>query len=161
MLLTDYLIEQKGKDWTELLSDWVPPLPSEFTVWMVNLFGDVFAVFEDGSVHLLNLGTGVLERLADSLDHFCDLVDQDDNADNWLMISLADACRQAGLVLSATQCYSFRVPPILGGSYEVENVAPCDLSVHFSFMADIVRQTKDLPDGASVHLVVQDLNTKQ
>ena len=157
MLLTDYLIEQQGKDWAELLSGWVPPLPESFTVWMVNRFGDVFAVFEDGSVHMLDLGTGVLERLADSREQFCDLVDQEDNAKAWLMIPLTDACRNAGFTLSDNQCYGFKVPPILGGKYEMENVVPCDLSVQYSFMADIFRQTKGLPEGTKVEIVIRNV----
>ena len=55
-LLADYLIEQQGKDWADLLSGWVPPLPESFTVCMVNRFGDVFAVYDDGSVHMLDIG---------------------------------------------------------------------------------------------------------
>jgi hypothetical protein len=161
MLLTDYLIEQQGKDWAELLSEWAPPLPRSFTVWMVNLFGDVIAVFEDGSVHLLDMGCGTLERLADSRNHFCDLADRKDNASNWLMIPLTDACRAAGMVLAESQCYSFKVPPILGGDYNVENVAPCNLSVHYSFMADIARQTRDLPDGTKVEIVVVNVPKKE
>ena len=155
MLLTDYLIDQQGKDWAGLLSDWVPPLPPSFTVWMVNLFGDVFAVYNDGSVHMLDLGTGALERVADNREHFCDLADRDDNASDWLMIPLVDACRAAGLVLSSAQCYGFKIPPLLSGKYEVDNVAPRDLAEYFASMADLVRQTKELPDGTKVEIVIK------
>lgn len=155
MLLTDYLIEQQGKNWAELLSEWVPPLPASFTVWMVNLFGDLFAVFEDGSVHMLDLGTGALERLADSRDHFCDLIEQDDNASNWLMIPLVDACRRAGLALAEHQCYHFKIPPLLGGEYTVNNVAAISLREHYSFMADMVGQTEHLPDGTQVTIQIR------
>lgn len=161
MLLTDYLIDQQGKNWAELLSGWVPPLPLSFTGWMVNLFGDVFAVFEDGSVHMLDLGHGTLERVADSRDHFCDLADRDDNAREWLMIPLVDACRRAGLALAGYQCYHFKIPPLLGGEYNVDNVAAISLREHYSFMADMVRQTKHLPDGSKVRLVIGNLPKTQ
>jgi len=65
VLLSDFLFEQNRKNWAELLSEWSPPLPHSFTVWIVNRFDDVFAVYEDGSVLMLDLGTGVLQRLAD------------------------------------------------------------------------------------------------
>jgi hypothetical protein len=58
MNIRDYLIEQSAKDWGELLSGWLGVLPASFTGWLVNRFGDVFAVFEDGSVHMLDVGTG-------------------------------------------------------------------------------------------------------
>ena len=66
MNIRNYLIDQGGKDWGELLSGWLGVLPASFTVWLVNGFGDVFAVFEDGSAHILDVGTGVMECLADS-----------------------------------------------------------------------------------------------
>ena len=50
MNVSDYLIDQEGKDWAELLSDWGILLPSSFTVWLVNRFGDVLAVFDDDRV---------------------------------------------------------------------------------------------------------------
>ena len=156
MDIHDYFIDQNGKDWQELLSGWLDALPSSFTVWLVNRFGDIFAVFDDGSVHMLDVGACVIRRVADSRDHFADLLDADDNANNWLLIELVDDCVAAGLTLAPDQCYSFKVPPILGGNYMVENVAPTDLSVHYSILGDIYRQTKDLPDGTRIKTVVLD-----
>jgi hypothetical protein len=154
MNVQDYLIDQEGKDWAALLSDWGILLPPSFTVWLVNRMGDVFVVFDDDSVNLLDVGNGMIERVADNREHFAVLIDQGDNAEDWLLISLVEACVGAGLELSPNQCYGFKLPPILGGSYAVENIVPTDLSVHYSFLADICRQTKDLPDGTKVRIVV-------
>ena len=90
----------------------------------------------------------------DNRQHFGSLLDVGDNANNWLMIPLVDICVAAGLRLSADQCYGYKVPPLLGGSYELDNVTRADLSVHYSFPADIYRQTKDVPDGAQIRVVV-------
>lgn len=154
MYVSDYLIDQEGKDWVELLSDWGMLLPNSFTVWLVNRFGDIFAVFEDDSVHLLDVGCGTIERVAENRDDFANKIDKDDNSNKWLMIDLVDSCMEAGLELSPNQCYGFKVPPILGGSYKVENIEPTDLSVHYSLLAQINEQTKDLPDGTKISLVV-------
>jgi hypothetical protein len=154
MNIQDYLIDQHGKDWSEFLSGWSDLLPSSFTLWLVNRFGDVFTVFEDGSVHMLDVGTGVIERAADNRDHFTTRLDENDNAGNWLMIRLVDQCVATGLKLEHNQCYSYKVPPILGGEYAVGNVAPMNLTAHYSFLADIYRQTKDLLDGTRIKTVV-------
>jgi hypothetical protein len=154
MDLQDYLLDQTGKDWTELLSGWAPDLPASFTVWMVNRFGDIFAVFEDDSVHMLDVGMGVIARVADNRDHFSDQIDAGDNANNWLLIEFVDDCVAGGLMLGQNQCYGYRVPPILGGKYAIENVIPTDLSVHYSLLADIYQQTKDLPDGTRIKTVI-------
>jgi hypothetical protein len=150
----NYLIDQSGKDWSELLSGWSDVLPPSFTVWLVNRFGDVFAVFDDGSVHMLDVGIGAVERIADNRDHFADQIDIGDNAKDWLMIPLVDQCVAAGLSLAHKQCYGYKVPPMLGGEYSPENVEPTDLSQHYSLLADLYRQTNDLPGGTRIRTVV-------
>jgi hypothetical protein len=153
--IEDYLIDQEGKDWADLLTSWGPLLPESFTIWLVNRIGDVFAVFDDDSVNILDVGRGTLERVADNRDDFATKIDLDDNLNGWLMTDLVDRCMAAGLTLSPNQCYGFRVPPMLGGDYCVENISPTDLSVHYSFLADICLQAKDLPDGTRVRVVVK------
>ena len=147
----DYLIDQEGHDWSELLSDWGWLLPQEFTLWLVNRFGDLFLVLDDGSVHMLDVGSGTLERLADSRDAFADKIDESDNAAEWLMIPLVDACVSAGLTLGPGECYGFKHPPVLGGPYEVQNTEICDMAVHYSINGQTHHQIKDLPDGTQVN----------
>jgi Domain of unknown function (DUF1851). len=155
MNINDYLIDQNGKDWAAFLRDWMPPLPSNFTLWLVNRFGDAFVVSDDdGSVHMLDVGAGTLTRVAENRSHFADLLDTDDNAHNWLMIPLVDECQNAGMSLGPSQCYGFKIPPVLGGKYEPANVEPTDLAVHYSLLADIYKQTKGLPDGTPIKAVV-------
>ena len=60
----------------------------------MNRLGDLFAIFDDGSIHMLDVGVGTLTRLADNRDDFSTKTDQGDNAENWLMLSLA-ACDAA------------------------------------------------------------------
>jgi hypothetical protein len=155
MNIDDYLIDQRGKEWMVLLRDWAPPLPADFTLWLVNRFGDAFVVTEDGSVHMLDVGIGTFTRLADNRSHFADLLDVEDNGNNWLLIPLVDQCRKAGMTLGPNQCYGFKIPPVLGGKYEPSNFAPTDLAVHYSFLADIHKRVKDLPDGTPVDVVLK------
>jgi Domain of unknown function (DUF1851) len=49
----------------------------------------------------------------------------------------------------AGQCYGFKVPPLFGGEYAPENIAPIDLAQNYAFLADIWSQTRDMPDGTS------------
>lgn len=154
--INEYLIDQTGKDWSKLLQDWSPPLPEEFTIWMVNRLGDIIAVYEDDSVHMLDIGAATVQHLANNRDDFIEQIGNDENANLWLAISLVDACIAVGMRLDTDQCYSYTIPPFLGGKFEVGNLHPCDLSVHYSYLAHIYRQIKDLPDGAKVDLKVVD-----
>ncbi|MFM2288454.1 MAG: hypothetical protein RL684_1597 [Pseudomonadota bacterium] len=153
MNLTDYLLEQRGHDWSVLLSGWGPDLPEDFTLWMVNRLGDLIIVLPDGSVSLFDVGDGKLTRLADSRDHFVQLIDEGDNANQWLAIPLVDACVAAGMRLGTEECYGFKIPPMLGGSYSIDNLEPTSLPVHYGLLADIHRQTRDLPDGTKLRVV--------
>jgi len=155
MNVVDYLIDHEGKDWGELLSGWADWLPNSLTVWLVNLFGDVFLVYDEGSVHMLDIGTDTLTRVADSRGQFFDLMDVAGNGENWLMIPLVDKCRATGLTPSTDQCFGFKIPPLLGGEYVVANVALMQVAAYYSFLADIHLQTKSLPDGAKVRIVVE------
>jgi len=151
MDLKDYLIDQAGKDWSRLLAG-CDALPPSFTLWLVNRFGDLFIALEDGSIHMLDVGVGTLKRLAESRDHFCDLLDEDDNANNWLMIPLVDQCVASGMHLAPDQCYNLKMPPLLGGKYSLDNIAPIDLAELYAFRADIFRQIEDVPDATAFRL---------
>ena len=50
------------------------------------------------------------------------------------------------------------IPPgsMLGGKYTLDNIEPTSLAIHYSLLADIHRQTKDLPDGTKIKAVVVD-----
>jgi hypothetical protein len=154
--INDYLIDQRGKDWAKLLSVWSGLLPEYFTLWLVNRFGDLFVVLDDGSVHMLDVGHASLKRLADSRDQFAELLDVDNNANTWLMIPLVDKCVRALPALKPSQCYGYKNPPLLGGKYAVENCAALEIAEHYSFLAHIHEQTKDLPEGAQVRLTTVD-----
>jgi hypothetical protein len=154
MNLPDYLIDQEGYEWSKIVADWSWLLPSSFTIWMVNRFGDLFLVPDDGSVQFLDIGAGTISVLAPNKEAFYSLVDKGNNADNWFLISLTDSCVDAGLTLQFGQCYAFKVPPVLGGQYERENIEPGSLVVNHALLAQIHEQVRGLPDGATVDVVV-------
>jgi hypothetical protein len=147
---SDYIIEQDGLDWAEMLRDWHWILPPEFEVWIVTRFADIVIVQDDGSVWLLDTGGGSYKRIADSREHFGDLADDPDTFGNWFMASAVDEMVAAGQLLDRTQCYSFKLPPGLGGDYAISNYMVTGIHVHLSLHGQIYFRTKDLPDGTKV-----------
>jgi hypothetical protein len=150
MSIHDYLIDHQGFDWNSLFAEWTWLLPNQFTVWLMNRYGDLFLVLDDGSVHMLDVGGGSFERVANSRDEFCTQVDEDDNANDWFMIPLVDQLVAAGLTLKPGECYSYTVPPVLGGGYTVENTYVLPIAEHYSVYGPVHNQIKDLPDGSEV-----------
>ena len=155
MNVNDYLIDQSEIDWKEMLSDWLWLLPKQFTPWLVNRFGDIFLFYPEGTVHLFDTGVGRIIKVAENRDHFCELIDEENNANEWLMIPLIDSLAEAGKKLKKNQCYSFIIYPGLGGKYEPENIAICDLSVHYSVAGQIFDKIKDIPDGTKIRFEIK------
>jgi len=129
-------------------------LPNTLTVWFVNRFGEFVLVIEDGSIHHLDIGAGTLNRIADSWDHFCHSIDQNGNADEWLMVPLVDECVASSLTLGSGQCYAFRVLPVFGGTSSIDNVMISKLHGYVEFAGPAHEQIRNLPDGATVQMVV-------
>jgi hypothetical protein len=158
MDINDYLIEQEGKDCAGLLSAWSGALPPSVTLRLLNRFGDIFFVSANRAVLLLHVGKGVVGRLADSCDEFIARIDVGENAGGWLLIQLVNQSDSEGMVVSANQFYGYKVPPILAGTENTADLEPTAPDIHYSFLAGIFVQTKDLPDGTPIRVVVQEPN---
>ena len=131
MSIQDYLIDHEGFDWRLLLTEWTWLVPNEFTIWLMNRFGDLFLVSDDGSVHMLDVGVGSLKEIARSRDDFHVKVKEVDNANDWFMIPLIDQLVGAGITLKKGQCYSYKQPPVLGGDYTIENTCVLRIAEHY------------------------------
>jgi hypothetical protein len=144
----DYVIEHTGRKWGPLLRRFGDLLPVQFDILMVNKFGDVILIQQDGSAHILDVGAGVMISLADDLDQFTEMLAE--HGRNWLLVPLADECAAHGLGLKPGQCYSYRTPPLIGGPYELSNIYVAELEAHYAFLGELHRQTHGLPDGARI-----------
>lgn len=152
--VTDYLLDTSGRDWETLLAAWAWRLPPEFSVRLVNRFGDLFLSLPDGSVRMLDVGGGLLERIADSWDDFREGLLDPDTAENFLLIPLVDAAVQAGLHLAPDRCYCFKRPVVLGGEYAPSNVGTISIDEHYAFTGSLHEQLRDLPDGTPIEFEI-------
>lgn len=150
MSIHDYIIDHQGFDWTKLLENWHWLLPERFVIWIMNRFGDLFLVQDDGTVLHLDIGVGTLTKVAESRDEFTARIDEPDNAAEWLMIPLVERLVAADMVLTDGQCYGFRLPPVLGGKYEIENVAVLPVHDYLNGYGSIHHQMIDVPNGGQV-----------
>jgi hypothetical protein len=151
----DYLIDHSGFDWAQLLLGWEWLLPPEFTVWLMNRYGDLFLILPDGTVHMLDTGDGSLTKLAENRSEFAQRIDEEGNAEDWLMIPLVDGLVAAGVLLKPGECYSFLTPPILGGAYSVENTVVLPITEHYGVYGSYHEQLRGVPDGTKVVIEVQ------
>ena len=156
MNIHDYLIDQTGLDWASLLEEWHWLLTPRFSIWLFTRAGDLFITLPNGSIHMLEVGSGELSRVADSRDDACAKIDQPGVADKWPRIPVIDQLVASGCVLGPGQCYSYKILPVLGGSYKAEERVLLPIREHFGAWGSLHRQIADLPDGAEIEIKVTD-----
>jgi len=72
------------------------------------------------------------------------------------MIPVIDQLAASGCVLGPGQSYSYKILPVLGGSYKAENRVLLPIREHFGAWGSLHRQIEDLPDGSRVQIEVTD-----
>ncbi|MET0935052.1 MAG: T6SS immunity protein Tdi1 domain-containing protein [Luteibacter sp.] len=138
-----------------LAESWNWQLGNAFTPLLFTAFGDMFFEADAGGIFWLNTGTGDVERVAESVPGFNNLL-REDVADDWLLPGLVEALIEAGKVRAEGECYTFVTLPIFAeGEYTVENLNPVPAKEHFQLTGAILEQIDDLPDGADVNFDVK------
>jgi hypothetical protein len=51
------------------------------------------------------------------------------------------------------KCYSYVLPPFLGGKIEPQNMELTPIYVHFAFLGAVYHQVKDLPPGTKIRSI--------
>ena len=111
----------------------------------------------DGSVHVLDVGSGELRRVADSRDDARVKIDEPKVAEDWLMIPVVDQLVASGCILGSGQCYSYRVLPVFWAAVtRPKGRVLLPISEHFGAWGSLHRQIAVLPDGAQIKIEVTD-----
>ncbi|WP_163572870.1 T6SS immunity protein Tdi1 domain-containing protein [Fodinicola feengrottensis] len=114
-----------------------------------SLFGDVFFRADDG-IWVLDILEGTFSLGWDSAAALKAEVDTPEGADRYLLAGLAMAAYEAGIVLGHDEVYGFRVSPVLGGGFDVDNLEAVSLEVLLDFLGQIHEQLHDLPPGTRI-----------
>jgi hypothetical protein len=124
-------------------------LPRTFYIFAANLFADVFLMDASGQVHMLEVATGRLTRIANSEAEFRARIAE--KGDEWLLRPLVDHCRALGKRVVTGRCYAYTVSPLFReGRYEADNVWVSPLREWLALSGDLHEQLGRLPDGAVV-----------
>ena len=68
----------------------------------------------------------------------------------WLRAHVVEAAEKAGIQRSASQCFAFRTPLMMGGKYAVSNILPWDFAKYQIGTSKVLRQLVDVPIGTQV-----------
>lgn len=150
--LSEFVKDKSKIDLLDICSDWKWLISEQKSVLLVTVFGDLFFIGQSDEVNWLDTGSGKLTRVADSVKHFEELLNDNEKFSEWFMTVLYSELQQKGIKLNENEVYGFKKIPVIGGTYSSDNFEPTDISVHFSISGQICKQIKDLPDGTKVNI---------
>ncbi|BFM12773.1 hypothetical protein R50072_29260 [Simiduia litorea] len=141
MTLDDLTVNFSHLDRDSLLSDWEWLLGGEYLPILLSASGDAFVQsVNNGQVWWLDTGGGEFTQVAESPEEFGRLLSNKDFVVEHFAVQMVGDLIQTGKTLSRGQVYSLSKPYLLGGLYELSNIDPTDIEVHFSLTGQIAQQ---------------------
>jgi hypothetical protein len=116
---------------------------------LASLFGDVFLQDAQGYWFLDSL-EGTLTRVATTRDELQAKLDAEEGQDNFLLGGLAMAAERLGILLQPDEVYDFKIPPLLGGKTDVDNIVKMDFVVSLNIAGQLHDQVRHLPPGTKI-----------
>jgi hypothetical protein len=152
-------IEDVPSDPTEYLESWKWLLEESFEPLAVTAFGDWFLRDRVGRIHRLSVGEGRIAMVANTLVEFHQVRAAPGNMGHWFMPALVAELSKTGKILDSDvklaepNCYSYVIPPFLGGSVEPKNIRILPLSVHMFIWGSVCQRLQALPRGTRVRRI--------
>ncbi|WP_406685433.1 DUF1851 domain-containing protein [Seonamhaeicola sp. MEBiC1930] len=151
----DLKVDFNHIDQSRLTESWNWLIGTDKKPILMSSIGDLFLVDNNGVCYWLNVGEGILEIVANSIDEFKTKLNDNEQVDEWFLIGLIKKLKESGLELTDKHLYGYKKLPVLGGEYEPENFELTDIEVHFELSGQIQKQIKDLPDGTKVNITTE------
>ncbi|MEQ8477798.1 T6SS immunity protein Tdi1 domain-containing protein [Fulvivirga sp.] len=154
--LDDLIVKFNNDTSAKLTESWTWLIGTDKEVLLVSTIGDMFLTDNNKRVYWLDVGGGELKLVANTIEDFEEKLKNVEQVNEWFMIDLTTELRLSNKKLKDGQLYSYYKLPIIGGGYTVDNFAPLSIKKHFSYLGDVHRQIKDLPDGTKVEIKIVD-----
>ncbi len=140
----------------DLVEAWLWMIGEDKRLILISSVGDMFLQNENREVFWLDVGRGELIQVADSVEEFEALLEDEEIIREWFLVELVAALKREGMQLVPGKLYGYKKLPVMGGEYAPENFEPTDIEVHFQLAGQIHEQIKDLPDGTTIEIKVKD-----
>ena len=127
LMLKDLTKKLEKIDKVDVLSCWQWSIPFIKDIVIISRLGDLFVVGNDDSIYWIAIDTGNITKIANNLRQFEQLLNEENNIDNWFLPQLVEKLMMAGKILKETEVYSYKNPPVLGGDYSIDNIEPTDI----------------------------------
>lgn len=147
------LLDLDEVDALRLLASWSWLIDRSVVPVALSRFGDWFLSDSDQHVFRLDILEGAFEPICDSVDQFHRLRSGDLELDDWFQEGMVSSLYRVGMVPGRGEGFGYKLPPVLGGSCERENVVVVKMAPWQIFMAQVHEQVRDLPPGTRIREV--------
>ena len=127
---------------------WIGLDPAE--VMATNAFGNLIVRATDGAYWRICPEEWSCARVAATAEEFAALSGEEDFRTDWEMTRLVELARQQLGPLPEGWYYCLKLPGVIGGRYEAQNLGTISLDELISFSGDMAAQIKDVPEGGQV-----------
>jgi hypothetical protein len=127
-----------------LRTEWNWLVPGNHHPLLITIFGDWVCGAPDGIHWSLSNLEGTYLRIADSSAEFNARKRSFEFLDEHFIASWQEIAERHGFKPDSTQCIGWRIPPVLGGKFEVENLQLFSMVVYQSIMGQLHRQLQGL-----------------
>jgi hypothetical protein len=123
-----------------LASHWSWLIPAGHTPLLLSILGDWVFGAPDGSHWVLSTLEGSYEKVAENSAEFNLRKRSFEWLDKVFLASWQEIADRNGIVPTATECITWKVPPVIGGRFEVSNLCLLPQSVYQAVMSQLHQQ---------------------
>lgn len=120
---------------------------------LVTAFADIFLSASDG-IWFLDTIEGNLKRVFDTREQLDQALATEEGQDKYLLSPFIDRAVRDGKSLSESQCYDFKLHPIVGGEVAYENIERMDFMVALNIRGQLHEQVQHMPPGTKISGVI-------
>ena len=143
------MIEVINKNWS-----WIEATAVEIV--LTNEFGNIIFLSEAGHYWRICPEELRCTKVADDQQSYDLLLKDAGFKEDWEMANLVDVARIRLGELEAGEKYCLKLPAVLGGLYQHENIGKVSQIEQLTFAGGIGQQIKDLPNGQKIELNLED-----
>ena len=147
-----YIISLDDIDLKRILETWTWLTGENKTVIALTKLGDALLKDTDNKLYFLNTGEGDLKTISENYMDFINAKLDNEVYEELFLPTLVDELNRNDKQLLPKQVYSFYKLPLLGGTYDTENIYVLNLYEHYNLTGEIHLQLKDLPDGTKINI---------
>ncbi|TWU44710.1 hypothetical protein Poly51_59790 [Rubripirellula tenax] len=152
LTLDDLLVSLDTDGDSSLLDEWAWMVGDAATPMLAAANGNMFFIDgnADNHIRVLDAACSTVRDVCLCWDDFESVITIRDNAIEWLTPQLVGDLIESLGPLPSRHCFGFKLPPCVGGSFDLDNFEHTSLPLHFGLLGQIAGQVRKYPDGTPI-----------